>query len=251
MGAAISNNVASQIVSTSLNIANTYAQTCTGTGSQVFGLNVSQGCKTQTGDINITNTQVLNVKCMQNTTTINSMKADIKAQITQQAIAAAQSIGGPSVTFAQDITNFANEASETITNLYTQTCTGGGTQSAEITCTDPNSQLTVGAINVSNTQNVYVDCTNDSKTINELKSTLASTIYNQTSAKEADSLAAFAIIGLIFLAIIGIGFLYTANGPVGWLIIGIIAIVVVVMIVYAALAFTKKLYPFNQQTNVD
>jgi hypothetical protein len=251
MGAAISNNVAKQIISSSQSIATSYTQTCSGSGSQVFGLDTSNGCVTQTGDINITNTQVINVACMTNDTTKSSMRADIQAQILQQSLAAAQSIGGPSLSFARLVTDFAEDASQQITTLYTETCIGTANQSVGIACTDPNSKLTVGAINVSNTQNVYVNCVTNNSTINNLTSRLAGIIKTETSAQEADSLVAFAVVGLVFLAIIGIGFLYTANGPIGWIIIAIIAVIVVVMITYAALAFSKKLYPFNQQTNVN
>lgn len=251
MGAAIARNVAKQIISTSNNIATTYVQNCTGSGSQTFGVDISSGCQSKIGDINITNQQVINVKCVSNDTTISSMKADIQAQITQQATAAAQSIGGPSVSFSDSIATFSVEAANTITTLYTQTCIGQANESAGITCSGTGSTSSIGAINVTNTQNVYTDCVSTNNTNNSLTDALTTIIYNQTNAKEANTLGGFVGIGLIFLGVLGIGFVYTTNGPMGWIIVAAIAVIIVAVIVYAAVAFSQKLYPFNQQTSVN
>ena len=251
MGAAISKNVAKQIIDTSTSIANSYVQNCSGTGSQVFGLDVSSGCTANIGSINISNQQVINVKCVQNTTTQNSMKADIQAQITQQALAAAQSIGGPSLSYAENISNFSAKAASDITNVYTQTCMAQASQTQGIVCGGTGSSLTVGAINISGQQTQYTDCTANNSTINDLTTELASIINSQTSAKEADTLGTFVVVGLIILGILGLGFIYAANGPIGWAIIAVIAVIIVVLIVYATLAFTKKLYPFNQSTTIN
>lgn len=251
MGAAIAKNVSKQIINNSTTIANTYIQKCTGTGDQLFGLTISNGCVANIGKIDIANTQVLNVICVQNSTTTSSMKSEIAAQIAQQALAAAQSIGGPSASFAESIAIFAANASETITNLYTQTCLGNANQNQNIKCTDPSSQLTVGAIDISNQQTEFTNCTANSTTINTLVNGLSDIISQQTNASEANSFTGFIVIFLVVLGIIGFSFIYTLNGHVGWIIIAIIAIIVVVIIVYATLAFSQKLYPFNQKTNLN
>lgn len=246
MGAAISKNVAKQIITTSTGIANSYVQQASAQGSEAFGLTIGSGCTSNIGTINITNKQVINVQALQNTTTQNSMRAAIQAQITQQAVAAAQSLGGPSASFAENISDFAVSASNTIKDVYTQTCLGNAEQSQNIICGGTGASNTIGAIDISNTQNAYTDCTANNATINNLVDTLASIINDQTSAKEADTLGTFVVVGIIFLGIIGLGFVYAANGPIGWVIIAIIAVIVVVLIVYATLAFSRKLYPFSQ-----
>ena len=251
MGAAIARNVAKQIISTSNSIATTYIQNCTGSGSQTFGVNISSGCQSKIGDINITNEQVINVKCASNDTTISSMKSDIQAQIAQQATAAAQSIGGPSLSFSDAISKFSVKAANAITTLYTQTCIGNANESEGITCSGTGSTSSIGAINVTNTQNVYTDCVSTNNTNNSLVDSLTTIMYLQTNAQEANTLGGFVGIALIFLGILGIGFVYTANGPIGWIIIAVIAVIIVAVIVYATVAFTQKLYPFNQRTNIN
>jgi len=251
MGGAVAKNISKQIINNSLSIANTYVQNCTGTGDQLFGLTISNGCVANVGTINIENTQVVNVKCVQNTTTKSSMQSDIQAQIAQQALAAAQSIGGPSVSFAESIANFAQSTSETIKNKYTEECLDTANQSQKITCTDPNSKLTVGAIDIKNEQSAYNTCTANNTTIDAIVDSLATIISQQTNASEVNSFSGFVIIILGVLGIVAYGFIKTLNGPIGWIVIAIVAIIVISIIIYATLALTEKLYPFNQKTNLN
>lgn len=251
MGGAFSKNVAKQIIQSSNNIATKYIQNCSGTGSQTFGVDISKGCTSSIGTIDITNEQVINVTCAQNSTTISSMKSDIQAQIVQQATAAAQSIGGPEGTFSESIATFSATAANTITTLYTQTCIGKANQSQAITCSGSGTQSTIGAINISDTQNVYSNCVAINNTNNELITTLTNIIREKTNAKEINTLGGFVGIILIFLGALGIGFIYTVNGPLGWIIVAVIAVIIVAIIIYAAVAFTQKLYPFNQKTTVN
>lgn len=250
MGAAISSNVSNQIIDTSIGIGNTYAQNCTSKGTQKFNLSIANGCKSNIGQININDQQYVDISCIQNTTTKNSMQADIQSQILQQITAAAQSIGLPSLTLASDVENFAQKTALDISNLYTQSCVQTLNQSQQITCTDPGSELTVGLINIQDAQNSYSNCVANNTTINDAKLTLKNFFDTQTNAKEADTAATFVIIGLIVLTFVGIFFLYTLNGPLGWVVVGIFLLIVIAIIVYATVAFTDKLYPFNQKTSV-
>ena len=249
MGAAISNSVASQITTNSLTIANKYVANCTSTGSQLFELNVLNGCVANNNTVNISDVQVLNVACIQNATTQASMLSDIQAQIAQQTLAAAQSIGGPSLTIANTISDQATNAANSIVSAYTQKCVTDENQVTTITCTGQGSQFSGNVINVNNTQNAYNACVANQSSIDTITSGIANTINTQTSAKEANTLGGFVAIALIVLVIFAIFFIYTIGGSFGWIIVVIIVLICISFIVYAVYAFTDRLYPFNRGTS--
>jgi hypothetical protein len=245
MGAAISNSVASQITTNSLTIANKYVSNCTSTGSQLFDLNVLNGCVANNNTVNISDVQVLNVACIQNATTKASMTSDIQAQIAQQTLAAAQSIGGPSLTIANTISNQATNAANSIVSAYTQKCVTDENQVTTITCSGQGSQFSGNVINVNNTQNAYNSCVANQSSSDTITSGIANAIKTQTSAKEANTLGGFVAIALIVLVIFGIFFIYSVQS-FGWIIVIIIVLICISFIIYAVYAFTDKLYPFNQ-----
>lgn len=249
MGAAISNNVAKQITTSSTSIATSYTSKCTTTGHQLFDLKILSGCQANGNTVNITNEQVLGVACIQNATTQASMTSDIQAQIAQQALAAAQSIGGPSLSIASSISEEATRSAQEIVTLYTQTCVANENQETKVTCSD-GSQFNGNVINISNDQSTYNSCVSNASTIADIQNRIAGLINQQTSAQEANTLVSIVVIGLIVLAFFGIFFVYSINGPIGWLIVGILFLLIIALIVYAIFAFMDKLYPFNQGTNV-
>lgn len=250
MGAAISNNVANQIIQNSNAIANKYIQSCSSQANSSFNLDILRGCKSNIGTVDISTSQVIDVTCAQNTTTRDSMRSDIKAQIIQQATAAVQSLGGPALAVASNLTDVATTAASTITDSYTQSCLGTATASNNILCSDPDSGLNIGLLKVEDTQTARNTCVATNITTNGLVASLSTVISTTTNASEADTLIIFVIIGLVVLAFVGIFFLYTLNGPIGWVIVGIFVLIVIGIVIYATLAFTDKLYPFNTKTAV-
>lgn len=249
MGAAISNNVSNQIIDTSVQIANSYVDKCAATFSQTFNLSASM-CTQNIDKIVLDQSQIVNVACIQNTTTQSSMKSDIKAQILQQTIAAAQSLGLPSLTDAQSAEDFAEKTSEDISTAVTQQCTSELNQAQNISCSAGANQK-IGVIDIKGSQTTFSNCVSNSSNISQAKLDLANYISNTTNATEANSAVTFVIVALIILTFVGIFFLYTLDGPIGWVIVGIFLLIVLGIIVYATVAFTDKLYPFNQRTSVD
>ncbi len=248
MGAAISTNISNQIINSSTQIADTYVQTCTSTFSDTFNLSASN-CTQNIGTINLDQTQTVNVACLQNDTTQASMQADIKAQILQQTIAAAQSIGLPSLTSAQSYEDFAQTTSQQISQAYTQSCVNQLSAAQNITC-QAGANQTIKVINIESGQSAYTNCTQNDGSVNQAKQTLSAKLFQDTSAKEADTAVTFVIVGLIILTFVGIFFLYSLDGPIGWVVVGIFLLIVLAVIVYATVAFSDKLFPFNQKTAV-
>jgi len=248
MGTAISTNVANQITQNSLTIANKYVANCTSTGDQLFDLQILNGCVANNNTINIANTQVLNTSCIQNATTKASMSSDIQAQIAQQALAAAQSIGGPSIQIATAISNQATSSANSIVAAYTQSCVSSESQTTKIICSDPGSSFSGNLININNTQSSYNSCVANQSSIDKIKTDIANLIKSSTSAKEVDTFGG--ILGAIVLGLVifGIAFIYFTESSFGWIIVIIIALVCIGLIIYAVFAFTDKLYPFNRGT---
>ena len=245
MGAAISTQVSKQILTNSYAIANTVVQNCVSGIQQDVTLIAKDNCKQNLGTVNINAGNTINVQCVQNTTVQNSLKAQIQAQVTQQANAAAQSLGGPSLSFAKSLTETSEDIATSITNLFTQNCVANIDQSYTIQCQD-SAQQTIQTLNIETGNSVYSTCVNDSTIQNRLQTAMESTIKQTTSAQEADTLAVVIIIVLIFLAIGAIFFIQTLNGPMGWLIVIIVVIVIIGLLVYAAFAFADGLYPFSK-----
>lgn len=250
MGAAVSNQVAKQIIASSQSIANQYIQGCTGTGNQTFGVDISKGCVANIGTIDVTNNQIVSITCAQNNTTTSSMKADIQAQINQQALAAAQSIGWPSASIASSIAQTSEGIAQTITSIYTQTCLGAANQTNNIKCTDPGSKLTIGVIDVNNTQAIYANCIQENITTSGVTDQMAQIIGQQTDAQESDTLATVVILFLVIGGIFLLFFVNMGGGTIGWILILIFVLIIVALIVYAIFAFSRKLYPFNKGSSL-
>lgn len=245
MGAAISNQVANQVINSSYSIANSYIDKCKSTTLNDFTLEAEKGCvKQSTGPIDLTNNTSINVSCVQNSSTRSSMQTQISTQILDQATAAAQSIGGPSLSFADQIQNFSQNASTSIMNNYTQDCLSSVDNNVTIKCASGATQ-TIGAIDVSSNTNEFTSCIAKNRTDSDLVGTLSTIIQNSTNASEADTFGVVIVVILIFLAIGAIFFIYTLNGPTGWLIVIIVLSVVIGLSIYSAFAFNSGLFPFN------
>jgi len=245
MGAAISNNVASQIISQSYKIATAAVTTCQSSSRNNFTIGATGSCTVEGNTIDFTQGNTISATCLQNLNVQNSIKSQINAQIIAQSNAAAQSLGGPSLSYAQAVQDVAEDASTTISNAFTVNCISGNTNTANITCGD-NASISNNVINVNQTNSTYATCTNDAATITRLAQSLSSAIQSTTTATEADTLSGVIVILFVFLAIGAIFFLYTLNGPTGWIVVGIVALIIIALLVYAAFAFTDGLYPFKK-----
>jgi hypothetical protein len=246
MGAAISNQVANQVIQTSYKISNAVIQNCSTVSNNNFTLGLTGGCQFNGDTFDVTQQNTINTSCVQNSTVKNTMQSQITAQITSQVNAAAQSLGGPSVTLANNIQNFAQQTSEQITNRFTQSCVNNSTNNATINCA--NSSLNHTAFKFTQGNSSYDACANDADIQNQFVASLSTLIQNNTSATEADTLTGVIIIIFVFLAIGAIFFIRTLNGPMGWLIVGIVALVIIGLLVYAAFAYVDGLYPFKKST---
>ena len=136
MGAAISNNVASQIIQQSYNIATTAVTTCQSTSANNFTIGATGGCTVAGNTIDFTQGNIISATCLQNLNVQNSIESQINAQIIAMSNAAAQSLGGPSLSYAQSVQKVAESASSKISQKFTVGCITGNTNTATITCAD-------------------------------------------------------------------------------------------------------------------
>jgi len=246
MGAAVSSNVTKQIIETSYGIANNYVNDCKTTTSATYNFLASNGCTQNLQNINLQNGSTINVSCLQNNSTQNSMKNMIRDQIVAQATAAAQSIGGPSLSFSSNVQDIAQKISEQISTDYTQKCTAGNNTTVNIVCSDPSTNQTINGLTINNTENTFNNCTSNNTTVNQQSGRLSDLIRTQTNASEVNTLGSFVAIFLIIIAIIGFFFVKTLNGPIGWIVVIIVAAIVIGLIIYAIFAFERGLYPFTR-----
>lgn len=247
MGVAVSRQVSNNILNNSYAIANNYTQTCINSTANTFNLIADQGCTQTVQNVTITDQTTFNVKCLQNNTTKSTLKNTIQTQITNQAIAAAQSLGLPSASVVDQIQGFAETAASTIENSYTQECIGLTSNDINFECSGTGTAQNIGNITIANTTTTYTDCIQKARTDANLDSTLTGIISNTASAKEANTLISFIIIVLIFLGIFAVIFVRTLNGPIGWIIVIVVVIVILSLLVYAGIAFQEKRYPYNNR----
>ena len=244
MGAAISDQVSNQIIKNSLDIATNVSQTCQSTTSNNFNIDAKNNCVQTLGNITIKNNISIDTSCIQNSTVQNSLQSQLQTQILNQATAAAQSLGGPSITFSRNIQNFSQETSKNISNLFTQSCVSQHSSTVTIKCSD-NAIQTIGAINDTNQIADYTNCTNNNSVISDAKETLSNYLKNETFATEADTFGSVVVIFLVVIGFFAIFFVQTLNGPIGWIIIIIVAAIVIGAIIYAIYAYQNGSYPFS------
>lgn len=246
MGAAISNNVSSQIVNTSYGIANTYVTDCSSAAKSTYEILASKGCNQTLKNVDLKSGTTINVDCIQNNTTKNSMQSMIQDQVVAQATAAAQSIGGPSLSFANSIQDIAQNIAQNIKNDYTQRCVQNNTTKITIDCTDPSTNQSIDGLTIDNSIADYATCTSNNTTVNLFQSKLSTLIRTQTNASEVNTFGSFVAIFVIIIAIVGFFFVKTLSGPMGWVIVIIVAAIVLGLIIYAGFAFENSLYPFTK-----
>lgn len=246
MGTAISHQVSNQIINNSYSIATNAIQKCKASASSQFKAEAGGNCHQNITTVNLTNGTEIEASCVQNVTTNASMQAQITAQVISQVNAAAASLGGPSVSIADSLNDFAQYTAETISNQFTSVCTGLSQNTASFGCGDSATQ-NIGTINVDNTTSEYLSCANSATVSDNLKNILSDKISSTTAAKETDTLTTIVVIVLIFLGIFGFIFVRTLNGPIGWVVVIIVVALIIGLIVYAIFAFSRGLYPFNSR----
>jgi len=247
MGASIATQTAKQIINNSIAIGTNASQTCQSTTVNNFNVTATDKCVQDLSGLSEDNKISIDTRCIQNTTVQNNLQAQLQTQIMNDSLAAAQSLGGPSLNVSTQIQQFAQKTSIDIKNLFTQSCVTAHSSDVTIACSG-NAQQTIKGINVSNQISDYQNCTTNNSVITQAVVTLSNILQNTNAAKESDTLIDIVIIIVVIIGIFGVFFVQSLNGPIGWVVVIIIAAVIIGLIIYAIYAFEAGLYPFNSKS---
>lgn len=248
MGAAISNNIANQMVNDSINIANTYTRNCSSQISSYQGISVT-GCTAVIKNVNFSNSQFVDSSCISSASTQTNMQSNISQQLSQQASAIVQQFG-LSAAVSNDISNVVTNLAQNITNVYTTKCVPQIQNNQGITCSDSN--LTVDFVTFNGTQQSASACTTNDSTVNDAISKIAS-LVSQSAVAEQQNFFAGALGGVVFLIII-ISIVLKKKAENNrmqgetsvWFYIVPVVIVLfgIAILVYCSMAQSKGWYPF-------
>lgn len=247
MGVSVSTNTSKQLTQSAIDVANTYKGACTGSIAAQTGITTNGQCQGIVAkDIDIESVSSLSVACMQSSTTSTSMKSAITSKVTQQALAAAQSLGLPSASVATSIQNAVTQLAEQVTTAYTSTCTAQVAAATGITCSAGT--ITADYIKITGTATNYNSCVQDQTSTVVAEQQFKQIFDLSSTAQEENSLNASVAVILIVLGAVAIFFVNSSSSIVGWIVVLIIFLIVVGIIFYAFLAQMNGWYPFVRKT---
>jgi hypothetical protein len=246
MGASVSSNTIKSLVDNSINVINTYQQTCLTTDAQQGVIIDVDKCKLGDGsEIDFQNNQYIKLSCITDVTTVNGVKASVDQSIAQTAQVVTQQFSFPSLGLAQNFIEATQKLSTQITNSYYSTCVAEGSKNTiDFKCKD--SEIN-GIIRVKNSQTIVQDCM--------LKAVTESTAYsdavsalNQSSVAVQQSTFAYIMLVFVLLLAVGAWFLVSIadNSLVQWLIVGLVLFSVIGSIVYTATSRSRGNYPYTK-----
>ena len=257
-------NAAESIVTDAINVAITYSQTCSAKLKNTQQISLT-GCTITAKNINIDNVGVGIIKCAQDVSNTANIQQVVEQALKQSATAASQQLGlGLKADIAVSLSKVTAALSQSIVENFTQTCTSQFVNNQSFICNGSQITLSEG-INVTNYQNTLTSCTFKAVSQTQAYSQLQQ-IISQSSVAEEQSFFSFTVVaGLVIVAVISIiatGYARknTMNGYSGgvsgskvsnstsWLIIGIVAFICIILIIYALLASSSGWWPFLPKT---
>lgn len=274
MGAnfSFSANVAESIVKDAINVAIQYSQNCSAKLKNTQQITLTD-CTITAKDININNVGVGIVKCAQDVSNVANIQQIVQQALQQSATSASQQLGildlgRVSAQFGVNFSDVQSSLSQSIVENFTQTCTSQFANNQSFTCSGSTLYLSEG-INLINYQNTITDCTFKAVSQTDAYSQLQQIVSQSAVAKEESVFSFTVVAGLVIVAVIAIiatGYARKSNtiGSTGgytnvggsrvsnstaWLIVGIVAFICIIIIIYAFLANSRGWWPFLPTTS--
>lgn len=238
-GIAIASAATNSLMDESVNIMNTFAQTCTVKTSRDVDLDFGKGCTVTNGTFNFNDNVTVSQECIQKSTVTATIKSVMRTKIQQKAQSIAQTLG-IGISASSSYIEQAGILADDITNHFTQTCVISNKNTFKLVC--EGAKITNITIN-NNSDGQYGQNCRGSYNINiDLKQRLENSIIQSSSAAvRADAMIVILIfIGFIFTIIIYYSF-QELEGPIGWLIVFLILGSLLSGIIYSYFAPQKNI----------
>jgi hypothetical protein len=258
-----SRNVTDSIVRSGITAAVAFTQICASRiqNNQTITL---QNCTLNAQSIDIENVQIGVIKCASDASNQENIQNAVEQAIRQSAQTASQQLGildlgRVSVNESVNIAKVEADLATTITTSFTQVCTPQLESNQNITCI--NSTINTGPLVLSNYQQSLVDCTFRAVSQSEAYNQLQQIVSQSAVAKEESIFSVYVVIGLVAIAITAIivlnskrNIVAAGNRSVGasrntWLVIGIVIVICIVIVGYAAFASSNGWWPFRRNTS--
>lgn len=244
MGASISKTVISSMLNNSIDVINSYQQTCLVSPTQQSKISF-ENCKTgENSNIDLSNQQIIKQDCITNATTQVAIASSVNQAMRQQAQSVVQQYSFGTVSAAEDFINASITLADTITNTYLSQCITQASQDITFDC--KNSELN-GTISIKNSQAITQSCLLNAIT-NSTAYQTAVTKFEQSAVAKQQSTFLYILLAFGLILAIGAYFLVSiANTPaVQWGIVAIILFSVISTVIYAVTARSAGNYPYRK-----
>jgi len=246
MGGSISKNVITSMVNNSIDVINSYAQTCTSSPSdqqEIFNFN---NCNFGTGGvIQVGNNQYISQSCITNATTQTAISSSVSQSMKQQAQAIVQQFAFGTFGLAEDFINSSVTLADVISNTYNSDCAiAASQQKFTLNCT--NSTIN-GKIVIQNNQNITQSCMLNAVTKTEAYQN-AINKFSQSAVAQQQATFAYILFGFAAILAVAAYFLVSIadSNVFQWLVVGFVLFTVVGTIIYSATAKSSGNYPYRK-----
>jgi len=234
------------MIKSSTDIINTYVQSCTVNSQDANNMIKLEGCIVGTGgQLIIDSNQAVNLNCVQNDTTQNSIDTSVRQNMRQIAEAITQQFGFPNVSIAQSFIDQSVILGGVITSSYYSTCgVKNITSNNPIAC---QGSTINGIVKINDIQTTAINCTLNATTQNAVYNKVIS-LLDQSSVAKQEATFLYAFYGiLIFFAIVAYFIISLADSPlVQWAVVFIVFFFLLGSVIYAATAKTSGNAPFSK-----
>ncbi|HSW76943.1 MAG TPA: hypothetical protein VLG50_07845 [Candidatus Saccharimonadales bacterium] len=247
MGASISTNSVNSMISNSIDVLNTYAQTCAVSGTGAQNQIILNGCTLKDGSkIDILNQQVVSQSCITNANTQVAISSSVSQTMRQAAQAITQQFSFPSIASANNFIQDSITLGDFISNTYNSNCSTNISQGKnEIVCND--STIDNSIIQIEDFQSVTQQCILNAISNSSIYNTVVNDLRQTSVAKQQDTFAAILGVIALFLAI-GAWFVISIarTDAAKWLVVFLVLFFVLSSVIYTATAKERGNYPYTK-----
>lgn len=264
MGAnlSVATSTVNNIVNAGITAATNFSLTCASTVTNEQTIVLGKGCTFKAANVTVENTGVIINKCVSDVSNKQNLQNSITQAIHQATEAAKQqlgilNIGQASAQISTSITNAETNLATTITNAYSTGCGGQLTNTQTFKCEEGSLLDLTGNFTIKNAQFSINECALKLAQQSDGYIALKQAFEQSTVAKEESIFSIYVVVGLVSVAIIALVIVNMrrsgANGlPSGsseydsttWIVIGIIILIGIIIVAYAALASSNGWWPF-------
>lgn len=226
-GSTSSENYVNEVLNDTLDILNQTTQDCSTSFSQDQQINLTNIHNCSFGEVDMTQASTIDTVCVQTAVTEDAVTDDITATTSQDA-EATSTFYNMSQTDSNNVMTQSINLSNTITNLYTQTCMANLSQNQELNvggCYD--SPDTFPIVNMNQSMDYLANCVQSSASYATVATSITDTIDQYAKSVTKGGLGIFLLFLLLILVILiwgGLKTVTTLLNPLVFLSIGLLCI---------------------------